>query len=206
MAVSAAEIAEQATKNDVAIITIGRISGEFYDRKSSDFWLSEVEEQLISEVAEAFHARGKRVIVVLNVGGVVDVCRWRDHVDVVLCAWQAGQEGGNSVADVLTGAANPSGKLSVTWPIKFTDHWSSLNFPVDQQSELKANGAGMVRDDRKDIDYTEYDEGIYVGYRYSIRSIRLWLIPSAMACPIRTLVTGRRVWSLMAMRFRLHSR
>jgi hypothetical protein len=60
MAVSAAEIAEQATKNDVAIITIGRISGEFYDRKSSDFWLSEVEEQLISEVAEAFHARGKR--------------------------------------------------------------------------------------------------------------------------------------------------
>lgn len=166
MAVSAAEIAEQAATNDVAIITIGRISGEFYDRKSSDFWLSEVEEQLIAEVAEAFHARGKRVIVVLNVGGAVDVCRWRDHVDAVLCAWQAGQEGGNSVADVLTGAANPSGKLSVTWPIKFTDHWSSLNFPVDQQSELKANGAGMVRDDRKDIDYTEYDEGIYVGYRY----------------------------------------
>jgi beta-glucosidase len=166
MAISAETIAENAVANDVAIVTIGRISGEFFDRKSSDFLLSEVEEQLISDVSEAFHAQGKKVVVVLNVGGVIDVYRWQDKADAILCAWQAGQEGGNSVADVLTGAANPSGKLSVTWPIKITDHWSTLNFPVDQKSELKATGAGSVRNDRKDIDYTDYDEGIYVGYRY----------------------------------------
>jgi beta-glucosidase len=159
-------ISKNAEDNDIAIITIGRISGEFFDRKSSDFALSEVEDQLITNVTEAFHAQGKKVVVVLNVGGVIDVCSWRDRVDAILCAWQAGQEGGNSVADVLVGAANPSGKLSMTWPIKITDHWSSLNFPIDQKSELKANGAGELRNDRKDIDYTDYDEGIYVGYRY----------------------------------------
>jgi beta-glucosidase len=159
-------IAENAKDNDVAIITIGRISGEFFDRKTSDFLLSDVEEQLISNVADAFHAQGKKVVVVLNVGSVIDVSRWQDNVDAVLCAWQGGQESGNSVADVLSGVVNPSGKLSMTWPIKITDHWSSLNFPIDQKSEFKANGAGTVRNDRKDIDYTDYDEGIYVGYRY----------------------------------------
>jgi beta-glucosidase len=164
--IPAETIAENAQANDVAIITIGRISGEFFDRKSSDFLLSDTEEQLIADVAKAFHAKGKKVIVVLNVGGVVDVSRWQDDVDAVLCAWQGGQEGGNSVADVLTGAANPSGKLSMTWPIKVTDHWSSLNFPIDQKTEFKAEGAGRVRNDRKDVDYTDYDEGIYVGYRY----------------------------------------
>jgi beta-glucosidase len=164
--IPAETIAENAAANDVAIITIGRISGEFYDRKSSEFMLNDTEEKLIADVADAFHAQGKKVIVVLNVGSVIDVSRWQDSVDAVLCAWQGGQEGGNSVADVLTGAANPSGKLSMTWPIKFTDHWSSLNFPIDQKAELKTNGAGEVRNDRKDIDYTDYDEGIYVGYRY----------------------------------------
>jgi len=159
-------IAKNAKDNDVAIITIGRISGEFFDRKTSDFLLSDVEEQLISNVADAFHAQGKKVVVVLNVGSVIDVSRWQDNVDAVLCAWQGGQESGNSVADVLSGVVNPSGKLSMTWPIKITDHWSSLNFPIDQKSEFKANGAGTVRNDRKDIDYTDYDEGIYVGYRY----------------------------------------
>ncbi len=166
VAIPAETIARNAADNDVAIITIGRISGEFYDRKSAEFSLSDVEEQLIADVAEAFHGQGKKVIVVLNVGSVIDVSRWQDSVDALLCAWQGGQEGGNSVADVLTGAANPSGKLSMTWPIKYTDHWSSLNFPIDQKAELKANGAGEVRNDRKDIDYTDYDEGIYVGYRY----------------------------------------
>jgi beta-glucosidase len=164
--IPAETIKANADANDVAIITIGRISGEFFDRKSAEFMLSDVEEKLIADVADAFHAKGKKVIVVLNVGSVIDVSRWQDRVDAVLCAWQGGQEGGNSVADVLTGAANPSGKLSMTWPIKFTDSWSSLNFPIDQQSEFKATGAGAVRNDRKDVDYTDYDEGIYVGYRY----------------------------------------
>jgi beta-glucosidase len=159
-------ISENALVNDVAIITIGRISGEFFDRKSSEFLLSDIEEKLIENVSEAFHAQGKKVIVVLNIGGVIDVYRWQNNVDAILCAWQGGQEGGNSVADVLVGAANPSGKLSMTWPIKFTDHWSSLNFPIDQKSEFKSEGAGEIRNDRKDIDYTDYDEGIYVGYRY----------------------------------------
>jgi beta-glucosidase len=164
--ISTEAIEGNAAVNDIAIITIGRISGEFFDRKSSEFLLNEAEEKLINDVATTFHAQGKEVIVVLNVGSVIDVVSWQDNADAVLCAWQAGQEGGNSVADVLTGKANPSGKLSMTWPIKITDHWSSLNFPIDQKSEFKATGAGSLRNDRKDIDYTDYDEGIYVGYRY----------------------------------------
>jgi beta-glucosidase len=164
--IAADTIAAAALRNDLAIITIGRISGEFFDRTTADFLLTAAEEQLIADVAAAFHAQGKRVVAVLNVGAPIDVNRWQDQVDALLCAWLPGQEGGNSVADVLTGAANPSGRLSMTWPLKLTDHWSSLNFPIDQRSELKATGAGTTRNDRKDIDYTDYDEGIYVGYRY----------------------------------------
>ncbi len=165
-AISAETVKEMAGSNDVAIITLGRISGEFHDRSAADFNLSRNERALIEQVATAFHEQGKRVIVVLNIGGVIETDSWKDLPDAILCAWQPGQEGGNSVADVLSGRENPSGKLTMTFPISFADAWSSMNFPIDQDSETMQLKPSGVSANRKNVDYTNYDEGIYVGYRY----------------------------------------
>lgn len=156
-------LAVAVAENDAAIITIGRTSGEFLDRKVEDFSLTDKEQELISVVCKAFHKAGKQVIVVLNIGGVIETESWKDDPDAILCAWQAGQEGGNSVADVLKGVASPSGKLTMTFPVKYTDHASSENFPVNLEF-------GMFGKEKKEsvrnVDYTEYKEDIYVGYRW----------------------------------------
>jgi beta-glucosidase len=165
-AISDELVKEMAEVDDVALITFGRISGEFSDRSAADFNLSKNEAALVEKVTKAFHAQGKRVVVVLNIGGVIETASWKSAPDAILCAWQAGQEGGNSVVDVLTGKANPSGKLPMTFPVKYSDAWSTLNFPIDQNENDNSLENHSVRNDRKDIDYTEYDEGIYVGYRY----------------------------------------
>lgn len=145
-------IKESASKNDVAIITIGRSSGELDDRKiEADFKLTQEELNLIDNVSSIFHAQGKKVIVVLNNGGAIEVTSWKDKVDAILMAWLPGQEAGNSVADILSGKENPSGKLSMTFPIKYEDVSSADNFqglPADKPTEVM------------------YKEGVYVGYRY----------------------------------------
>ena len=153
--------------NDVALITIGRNSGEFFDRNTSDFELSPNNRKLIEEVSKAFNEAGKPVIVVMNVGGVIETQSWKDLPDGILLAWQGGQEGGNSVADILSGAANPSGKLPMTWPVALTDHYSTLNFPLDMEVNVNAFlDRDNIGGDKKDFDYTDYEEDIYVGYRY----------------------------------------
>lgn len=166
----AAELAAAVAANDVAIITLGRISGEFLDRTEANFNLSKEEKELIQKVSAAFQAAGKKCIVVLNIGGVIETASWKNLPNAVLLSWQAGQEGGNSVADVLTGKANPSGKLPMTWPNDFNDHASSQNFPRAEKFELDLSTFMGTEAEKKDpvatYDWTNYEEGIYVGYRW----------------------------------------
>jgi len=162
---TAEELTTQAAQADVAIITIGRISGEFLDRKSADFNLNDSEMKLIQQVCDVYHKAGKQVVVLLNIGGVIETASWKELPDAILCAWQAGQEGGNSVVDVLSGKQSPSGKFTMTWPIKFTDAYSSKNFPIDEDPKIDMLNQGQ-KGNKKNVDYTDYEEDIYVGYRY----------------------------------------
>jgi beta-glucosidase len=163
---SADELTKQAAAADIAVITLGRISGEFMDRKVADFNLSDSERKLIEQVCEVYHKAGKQVVVLLNIGGVIETASWKQLPDAILCAWQAGQEGGNSVVDVLSGKQSPSGKFTMTWPVKFTDAYSSKNFPIDQDPRIDMTNQGQKGGTVKNVDYTDYEEDIYVGYRY----------------------------------------
>lgn len=159
-------IDQQASKADAAIITIGRNAGEGNDRKvTGDFNIDDNERAMLNDVCNAFHAAGKPVIVIMNIGGVIETASWKDLPDAILLAWQPGQEGGNSIADVLTGKAYPSGKLTSTFPISYTDVPSAANFPNADKQKSWFDGEeqkGNVRN----VDYTLYNEDIYVGYRY----------------------------------------
>lgn len=151
---------------DAAIITIGRQAGEGIDRQiQGEFNLSADEKNMIERVSDSFRAAGKPVIVIINSGSVMETTSWRDRADAILCAWQPGMEGGNAVADVLTGKANPSGKLTMTWPIAATDHPSTKNFPQEMDAytfrEMIGWNSGI-----SGRDYTNHEEDIYVGYRY----------------------------------------
>lgn len=163
---SKGELDDIASTNDLAVITIGRNSGEFFDRKSTDFTLTKENKQLIDDVTRAFHNVGKKVVIVLNVGGVVETESWKNKPDAILLAWQGGQEGGNSVVDILKGDKYPSGKLTMTFPKSLDDHYSTRNFPVDQESSIDITDKTLENGNRKDVDYTNYEEDIYVGYRY----------------------------------------
>lgn len=165
------QLEEIAAEADLGIITIGRNSGEGGDRvEANDFLLSDIEKSMIRRAAKTFHAMDKKVVVVLNVGGVVETASWKDQVDAILLAWQGGQEGGNSVADILSGNVNPSGKLPMTFPVNLADHASNANFPLDgipiAIMDLITSNEKEESEMVKNIDYTDYEEGIYVGYRH----------------------------------------
>lgn len=163
---SSSDMKAYASSMDVALVTIGRISGEFYDRTSSDFNLKKNEIRLIRQVCEAFHKEEKKVVVVLNVGGPVETASWKDIPDAILCAWQAGQEGGNTVTDILSGKVSPSGKLPMTFPISLEDVPSTSNFPVDMVADIEVEDNAGRNGNVRNLDYTNYEEDIYVGYRY----------------------------------------
>ncbi len=167
LAIKSDIIRKNAAENDFAVITIGRLSGEFLDRTTEDFELSKAEKNLIDEVCNAFHAAGKKVLVILNIGGVIETSSWKNTPDAILCAWQAGQEGGNSVADVISGKVNPSGKLTMTFPVRFQDAASSDNFPTDgAMSSMDFKNMKEGDGTKKNWDYTNYEEDIFIGYRY----------------------------------------
>jgi beta-glucosidase len=160
MKVDKRTVREMAQNYDIAIMTIGRNSGEFADRKQDgDFIFTDTEKDMITNVANAFHDKNKKLIVILNVGGVVEMDSWKDKPDAILLAWQPGQEAGNAIADVLTGKINPSGKLAQTFPASYEDVPSSKNFPGRVTQAGDKNGPAKAAE-------IIYDEGIYTGYRY----------------------------------------
>lgn len=144
-----------AKRDDYAVVTLGRSSVEGRDRTlKDDFYLSDIEKNLVNNVCEAFHAEGKKVVVVLNIAGIIEMESWKDKPDAILNVWLPGQEGGNVTCDLLFGKENPSGRLAITVPIDYFDLPSAYDFPYDQPTS------------GRNYDYTEYTEGIYVGYRH----------------------------------------
>ena len=145
----AALLKQAARECDTAIISICRFSGEGWDRKGEpddgDFYLSCEEQRMVADVTAAF----RKVVVVLNVGGMVDTSWFahNDKISSVLLAWQGGMEGAMAEADILCGDVTPSGKLTDTFAASFDDYPSSANF---NDSE----------------DYVCYTDDIFVGYRY----------------------------------------
>lgn len=130
---------------DIALVVIGRTAGEDQDNNTNEgsYYLTECEKDLICEVC-AHHAR---TAVLLNVGNIIDMSWLQEaHPQAVMYVWQGGQEGGNGVADVLTGKVNACGKLTDTIAKELGDHLADQNFG----------------DEKKNI----YQEDIYVGYRY----------------------------------------
>ncbi|GLQ54171.1 glycosyl hydrolase [Devosia nitrariae] len=142
-----AEAARVAAEAEIAIVFIGR-NGE-WDTEGSDLSgivLPGRQNELVAAVAGA----NPRTIVVLQTGGPVEM-PWLDDVAAVLQAWYPGQEAGNAIADVLTGAAEPGGRLPQTFPVKWTDN------PTNSQDvEVYPGLDGKVR----------YEEGVFVGYRH----------------------------------------
>lgn len=130
-------------KGDTAIYVLGRISGEGADRapEKGDFLLTDTEIRDILCLQKQY----KRFLLVLNVGGVVDLSPVVDQVSNILLLSQLGSAIGDAFADVLLGKAYPSGKLTTTWA-KWEDYCHKGDF-------------GNAND-------THYREGIYVGYRY----------------------------------------
>ena len=175
--------AQAAEEADVAIITIGRNSSEAFDRHvERDFNLNMHEQAMIAAVSRDFHSRGKKVIVVLNICSPIEVASWRDKVDAILVTWLPGQEAGNSIADALLGKVSPSGHLPTSFPMKYADV-PSQNFPRNEVEWGAESGKNLSRAfdqkqplyyDIPNVDYTNYVEDIYIGYRhYATRKVEV---------------------------------
>ena len=138
------QAAEVAKKSDIAIVFIGltgHIESENFDRK--DMNLPDNQNELVKKVTAA----NKNTIVVLNTGAPVNMNDWVDSVPALIEMWYPGQEGGNAIADVLLGDYNPSGKLPMTFPLKWEDCPAYSNYPEKDGKVV-------------------YAEGIFVGYRH----------------------------------------
>ena len=167
MALSHQTVLNAASESDLAVVTLSRQAGEGGDRHlQDDFLLTAQESAQLADICEVFHAAGKKVVVVLNVGGVIETASWKDIPDGIVLAWQPGQEGGNALARILSGHVCPSGRLPVTFPVDYFDLPSSANFPYDYTGKSSLSGGKDQERDVKNVGYTDYQEGTDVGYRY----------------------------------------
>ena len=140
------ELTEEA---DTAIYVLSRQAGEGKDRRveKGDYLLSDIEEESLRLLSRHY----KKLILVLNCGSVMDLSILDEiRIDAVLFYGQGGMEGGNALADILTGKVSPSGRLTDTWGRRYEDYPSADTFG-------HRNG---------NLDNEEYAEGIYVGYRW----------------------------------------
>lgn len=134
-------------KSEVAVVVIGRAAGEDRENKltKGSYYLTDVEINMLDLVTASF----EKVVVIMDCGNIVDMSwtqKYGDKLGAIIYAWQCGMESGNALADVITGAVNPSGKLTDTIAINYEDYPSASHF------------GGK--------DYNDYSEDIYVGYRY----------------------------------------
>ena len=162
MTVEINAIRKAAKESDFAVITFSRQAGEAGDRyaRKGDYELSESEFAMLENITSEFHKRGKKVAVVLNVGSPMEVASWKNIPDAILISWQCGQEGGHAISDIISGKVCPSGKLPATFPVSYSTIPSADNFPGENRRR------GEDGEKVPNIDYTEYKEGIYVGYRH----------------------------------------
>ena len=158
MPLDAAIVQSAAKTADTALVVLGRAAGE--DRENTltngSYYLTDEERAMLDAVTAAF----SRVVVLLNIGNIMDMAwteEYGDKLSSLLIVWQGGMESGNAAADVLTGAVNPCGKLSDTIARRYEDYPSSANF------------GGKA--------YNDYAEGVYVGYRHFDRHPEAVLYP-----------------------------
>ena len=172
----AADLKSQASANDIALVVLGHAAGEGIDRTRDKFYFTEQEKALVKQVTDTYHAANKKVVVILNIPGPMEMESWKNIPDAILCVYQGGEQMGNWITDVLKGETTPSGKLTVTFAKDLMDYPSSKNYPVLEadagMSGMMGQGARMFQKDQmtndgeRNKDYTIYEEGIYNGYRY----------------------------------------
>jgi beta-glucosidase len=149
-----------AATNECAIIVLSRVAGEGEDMAygPGTLALSEEETAIIDAVTAVFD----KTVLVLNVPGFLEIAEASRKVSAVVFMGLAGQEGGHALCDVLTGAVSPSGKLTDTWPMAYSDYPSAADYGT-----LHGNG-NVVTSMGQTVEQTNvpYADGIYVGYRY----------------------------------------
>ena len=141
----------EALKNaGVVIMAVGFGQSTESEGRDRKYGLGRDQEELLRAVT----SYTSNVVVVVNSGGEIDINAWAGKVKAILMNWYPGQEGGNALADILSGKVSPSGKLPFTF-------WGSL----DANPAQKWYGKQTMHGKRDPYHFTEYAEGVFLGYR-----------------------------------------
>ncbi|WP_303192293.1 glycoside hydrolase family 3 protein [Hungatella hathewayi] len=144
------EEAAKADGADMAVFVLSRIAGENADRHDTegDYFITKEEKSLLAQISASYDS----VVLVINTGGLIDLAFTEEFTNIksIVQFMQAGQEGGSAFADIMSGAVNPSGKMTDSWAYTYLDYPNARTF-----SHKNGN-----------TDTEKYEEGIFVGYRY----------------------------------------